>query len=174
MKTIIVGERTVLRTIRDDELELIRRWRNIPENRRMFFTDHDISPEEHRNWFDKIAADEARGTYCIAEARDDRCVGNITYEIEEPGEVALLGIMIGPEDDRGKGYGAEAIALLSEELAASRDVSKVAVEVFSTNRDALVFYRKIGFTIVRVEPERNMQDGKPCDVNILEKKLTSQ
>ena len=44
----------ILRSIGDDELELMRSWRNEPAVRANMYTQHEISREEHLAWWEKI------------------------------------------------------------------------------------------------------------------------
>ena len=48
-----MNELGILRSIADDELELMRSWRNEPAVRANMYTRHEISREEHLNWWGK-------------------------------------------------------------------------------------------------------------------------
>lgn len=40
--------------IKNDDLEIIREWRNSSEVSQYMYTDNEISSEQHKNWFKKI------------------------------------------------------------------------------------------------------------------------
>jgi hypothetical protein len=48
-----------LRPMREADLDMVRRWRNAPDVRKNMYTTHEISPEEHRAWWERISADPA-------------------------------------------------------------------------------------------------------------------
>lgn len=58
----------ILRGIRDNELELMRTWRNTSTVRDNMFTQHEISREEHLTWWEKTKnrADEKYFMYELA------------------------------------------------------------------------------------------------------------
>ena len=47
----------MLRKIKKSDLKEILEWRNSPEVRKVMFTDHQITENEHIDWWKKIQAD---------------------------------------------------------------------------------------------------------------------
>ncbi|MFC7590106.1 GNAT family N-acetyltransferase [Nonomuraea antimicrobica] len=50
----------MLRDVRNEELPVIRRWRNHPRVRAASFTTHEISRDEHTRWWAATLADATR------------------------------------------------------------------------------------------------------------------
>jgi len=168
---ILRGEKIVLRPIREGgELERIRQWRNDPRNAGFFFTDHKIAPDEHARWFESMKSAADRGVFAIVLAETDEAIGSFSYRIDRVTEEVLYGVMIGPAEMRGRGYGEEAERLISGEMSA-RGVKTAVVEVFANNDAAVGFYRKIGYETESVAVGREQQEGKPRDVLIMKKKI---
>lgn len=157
----IIGEKIVLRLLREDEVPQIVEWRNDPAISHNFFRPHVELPEyaeDVRRM--RMSVDEEM--YAITSAGDGRLVGMICYEMcEERGVVcAKYGIMVGDPESRGKGFGSEAIRLLSQHLSETRGVRRVILEVIPTNEGALEFYKKLGFEQRFVVMTREITEDK--------------
>ncbi|RVX47212.1 RimJ/RimL family protein N-acetyltransferase [Nonomuraea polychroma] len=50
----------MLRGVRDDDLPVMRRWRNHPRVRAASFTTHEIGAGEHARWWAAVRADPAK------------------------------------------------------------------------------------------------------------------
>lgn len=50
----------MLRPATEDDLDEVLRWRNHPEVRAVSLTQHEITPEEHRRWWDAVSVDPSR------------------------------------------------------------------------------------------------------------------
>ena len=52
-----------LRLMRSGDLARVLNWRNHPDVRRFMYTSHEISPEEHEQWFARNS--EAPGVWLL-------------------------------------------------------------------------------------------------------------
>ena len=50
----------MLRPMTDNDLEIVLKWRNLPEVREMMFTQHEISWNEHQAWWNKVKQDQTK------------------------------------------------------------------------------------------------------------------
>lgn len=168
----IEGNKTILREFKGSgEFEQVRIWRNIPENRRLFFTDHEILYDEHHAWGKKIIDDPDRCIYAIAEKNSDRLVGYISILVNQCEKSVEFGLMIGELNDRGKGYAEEAETLLCNYVSTTFGLTTAVMEVFATNERAIRFYEKSGYVKQRVATNEKKQDGKFCDVIVMIKSI---
>ena len=71
------GKRTVLRPAQHTDVATIRAWRNQPANREVSINQHEISPEEHQEWWDRTKDDPQRRVL-IFEA-DGRPLGVVNF-----------------------------------------------------------------------------------------------
>ncbi len=149
MPPITEGGKTVLlRQLEESEAAQVCAWRNNPEVGRFFHRKH-IEPDEYVKWMREVAADANQGLYAITRKSDSTLLGTLAYKIhvEKNNEKsATLGIMIGQAAERGKGYGEQAMELLTNDLAARYGVKKAVVEVLPENKAAAAFYKKLGYT----------------------------
>lgn len=173
MKAIqIIGNKTVLRDFRNgEEFEQIRLWRNMPENRRLFFTNHEISVEEHIEWGRRVHEDSFRCIFAITEKESDRITGYISMLLDFEKKEVEFGIMIGEVADRGAGYAEEAESMLCIHAATQYGIKHAVMEVFSSNERAIRFYEKAGYRKSSVVKDSKMQDGHFCDVVVMKKSI---
>ncbi|HOO56021.1 MAG TPA: GNAT family N-acetyltransferase [bacterium] len=143
----ITGESIILRPLCEDEAEQVCEWRNQPELDGLFFR-RNISAEEYKRWLKDVEASANRGIYAIATRDESKILGTLSFELQRHTgreSAAEIGIMIGDSAQRGKGFGAQAIEILSDYLSGKHGVGEIKVLVFKSNSRAISFYEKLGF-----------------------------
>jgi RimJ/RimL family protein N-acetyltransferase len=95
-----------LRLLEEKDLETVRLLRN--SERRWFFHDEEITPEQHRAWFAKLG-EKATAFYVIEE--DGEVVGTIS--LTDTGDGQELGNLVLAERHRGRGLMRRAVAELT-------------------------------------------------------------
>jgi RimJ/RimL family protein N-acetyltransferase len=130
-----------LRLIEEADLERVRELRNA--NRRWFFHDEEIVPEQHRTWFAGLGATEAR-FYVIEE--DGAVVGTISATTTAAG--CEIGNLILGEAYRGRGLMRRAIEQLTAEPG------RYFCEVKPDNEHSLRVFERAGFRPTHVVLER--------------------
>ena len=144
----------------ESDLATVLSWRNSDTIRKSMYTDHIITREEHRAWFDRISAD-TRLRHLIFEYRD-RPVGVVNCA-DIGGQSCLWGFYIGVSDaPRGCGSAMGFFAL--EHIFEHCGFHRVFGEVFAFNRDSLRFHKRLGFVEDNILPHHAEKDGKYVDV----------
>ena len=116
--------------------------------------------------------------FSIVKKENDELIGSCT--IMNPDYVnqrAELGIAIGDENSRGKGYGQEALKLLLNYGFNTLNMHNINLSVFSFNKQAIACYKKVGFKEIGVERESCYHDGKRYDImrlDILKSEFNSE
>lgn len=134
----------ILRNIADDELELMRAWRNEPTVRANMYTQHEISCEEHITWWEKT------------KARTDQKY--FMYEIvgNPIGIAAFTGIDIQSKNSTWafyaspsapKGTGSKMEFLMLEHAFDELQLQKLYCEVLAFNTPVIKLHQKFGFNI---------------------------
>lgn len=59
--------------LKEEYLEMVREWRMRPDITRGMYTDPVISPEDQKNWFNRVSADPTQMYWVVYE--DDRPIG---------------------------------------------------------------------------------------------------
>src|SRR5919109_3176257 len=93
-----------LRTLRDSDKDQIRHWRNLPEIRKFMYSDHEISPEEHENWFRTVRRDPQRSYWIIVCDGVDVGLVNL-YARDEIHKRCYWAFYVAGKDLRGRGVG---------------------------------------------------------------------
>ena len=92
---------------------------------------------------------------------DDTIIGNISLmHVDLVSGKATLGIFIGDEDNRNKGYGTEAIKLLVDYGFNILRLHNIDLNVFDFNERAIKAYEKVGFKEYGRRHESYFLDGK--------------
>lgn len=132
-----------LRPLAEDELATVLAWRNSERIRAHMYTDHLISPAEHRAWFERLRG-ELPARFLIFTLRG-RPLGAVSFSAPDALKgTAHWGFYIGSEDaPRGSG---SALGWLALEYAfGTLGVRKLIGEAFSFNQASLAYHRRLGF-----------------------------
>lgn len=132
-----------MRPMLESDLELVLRWRNAPEIRNNMYTQHEISWDEHVNWFKCIDPEDTK--YFIFEIDNDP-VGVINFSrLKRNKRQAEWGFYSGDLSRRGIGKAMEVNAL--EYAFTKLGLEKLNCEVLSNNMPVVSFHRKFGFSV---------------------------
>ena len=92
---------------------------------------------------------------------DDTLIGNISLmDVDLVSRKATLGIFIGDELNRSKGYGTEAMKLLVDYGFNILGLHNIDLNVFAFNKGAIKAYEKVGFKEYGRRHESYFLDGK--------------
>lgn len=133
-----------LRDLREDDLEMVLRWRNAPEVRRSMYRPHEISWDEHRRWFEGLRDDMSRRWYVYSDAHD--APQGVVYftGLGAPASTATWGFYARPGAPRGTGT-----QMLLEGLELGfgpLGLAEVRGEALASNMASVRLHRKLGFT----------------------------
>jgi len=132
-----------LRPMAESDLQTVLKWRNSEHVRNNMFTDHIISPEEHRAWFEKVS-NEKRSLHLIFEYLG-RPIGVVNIDqIYRLTNKCVWGFYLG-ERDLPKGCGSAMGFFALEYLFDRLGFRKVIGEVFTFNADSMRFHKRLGF-----------------------------
>lgn len=102
--------------------------------------------------------------FAIVRKEDDELLGNCSLmNIDRINRKCTIGIFIGDEKNRSKGYGNEALKLLLNYAFNFQNMHNVNLNVFSFNKRAIKCYEKIGFKTCGMRHEIYFLDGKYYD-----------
>lgn len=103
--------------------------------------------------------------YAIVLLDGDELIGSISlHDINHVNRTAFIGIFIGEEEHRGKGYGAEAIRLILEYGFKTMNLNNIMLSVHEDNFAGITCYKKVGFREAGRRREWVFKDGKYMDV----------
>ncbi|SEG99601.1 UDP-4-amino-4,6-dideoxy-N-acetyl-beta-L-altrosamine N-acetyltransferase [Nonomuraea solani] len=157
----------MLRRVQDEDLPVMRRWRNHPRVRAASFTTHEITEEEHARWWAAARADATR--HVLIYHHDGAAAGVVTYAGLAPKSV-YWGFYL--DLDGLERSGALLRAWIGLERAAIEHafgplgMTTLRGEVLADNEPVRRLHRRFGFAEVG-EYQRDV-DGEPRDVVALE------
>ncbi|HEX9092670.1 MAG TPA: GNAT family protein [Coriobacteriia bacterium] len=131
-------------------LETVRAWVNDPETHRWMLSGQEhVSVEEELAFYDETERARAEGTayrFEIHALDDGRLLGVCGLEhVSERHRHAEVGLFIGCAEERGRGFGADAIRALLEHGFGALGLHSIRITVFAENERAHALYRRLGF-----------------------------
>ena len=167
----MIGQHVMLREYRQDDFASIRKWANNRE------TTQYLSP---LFWFPQTEADTTdflnrvmHGSpngafFVVADVKTQSYIGQLDiYEINWKLRCGTLGAVIGSPEHRGKGYGTEAMRLLTEYAFRVLGLERLQLEVYAGNPGAIRCYEKAGFVHEGTRRHAAMVDGEYRDVHLM-------
>ena len=142
----IEGERIYLSPLNVEDVEKYVEW----------FTDYTTTDgmgstatiyniENEREWMESTLK-EGRYIFAIVNKENDELIGNCGFDnINHRNRKGTIGIFIGNEKHRNKGYGTEVIKLLLDFGFNYLNLNNINLFVFSFNERAIECYKKAGF-----------------------------
>ncbi|WP_312116969.1 GNAT family N-acetyltransferase [Brevibacillus reuszeri] len=115
-----------------------------------------------------FAASNTRGTnnveFMLRPLEDDRLIGFVAlFKIEWNNRAAHMAMGIGNPNDRGKGYGVDALKMLLRYAFHELNLNRVGLDVISYNEPAIRAYTKAGFTEEGRMRSAVLREGKSYD-----------
>lgn len=160
----IIGDRLYLSPVNADDKETYVRWMNdvaVAGTFRQY--DLVVSLTSEMKWLFEPDSDMQR--YAMVLIDGDVMIGSIALQnINHLDRHAFLGIFIGEEEHRGKGYGAEAIRLLLNYGFKTLNLNNVMLSVHADYPAGIACYKKLGFKEAGRHREWVFKDGKYVDV----------
>ena len=164
----ISSESLTIRPLRQDDIELIRLWRNHPEVKNLFFSAHEITREQQMKWFESYLTKHNDYMFIIEERQGDSFlrIGTVAlYEVNEY-EAEFGRLLIGESSAKGKGYGKLITHLTCRIAFEQLAVDSVKLEVIASNEIAITTYIRNGFRIV--------SEMEKMGIKVLEMRLGSE
>lgn len=130
-----------LKPLEEQDLPMVRAWRNHIGVRRFMYTQHEISAEEHQRWFLSSRDDPQRHHYLFI--LDGSPQGFINFREMNTAGVADWGFYLAPEAPRGTGSALGRLAL--DQAFAALGLHKLCGQALGYNERSIRFHRRLGF-----------------------------
>lgn len=121
----------------------------------------DRSRDALRSFIERTNAARDMALFGIFAVPDDQYIGNLKLTEVRPHRRVEIGLLIGPVEARGKGYGTAAIRLAADYAFAHLGAVKVTAGCYATNRASIRAFERVGFHIEAVRPSHyDTADGR--------------
>ena len=164
----LIGERVYISPMNSEDAELYTKWLNNAKITQ-YLSIHNglVCIPGEREYIENFCKQEFH--MCIVKLENDELIGNIALEnIDYKNGSAELGIFIGEENNLGKGYGTEAIKLLTNYGFKELRLHSIYLRVYDLNERAQKAYAKCGFVECGRLHEALYRDGKYHDIIYME------
>ncbi len=145
----------LIRKVTEDDLPMVLAWRNHADVRRYMFTQHEISLDEHRNWFAKASRDPSRCLLIVEENK--QAIGYVQFSKVEDGGVADWGFYARPDAPKGSGRKLGVMAL--NHAFGSLELHKVCGQAIASNQASIAFHQRLGFALEGVLRDQQRING---------------
>ena len=142
----IPGERVYLSPLNIEDAETYIKWlndRSVTDGLGDTYLNFNLIIE--KDWLEENLK-KGSHIYAIVLNETDELIGNVGVEDIKPAHgTATVGIFIGEAQNRGKGYGTEALNLLVGYAFGVLNLQNIMLMVFEFNQNAVKSYQKVGF-----------------------------
>ena len=158
----------------EKDAETLSRWTHDPEYLRL--TDADparpLAPGQVKKKLEEMEKeaqkDKNQFHFAIRTRADDRLVGSASLRwIRWTHGAGLIQLGIGQPDDRGKGYGSEALKLILHYAFDELNLHRVGAVTFEYNAGALRFLERAGFVVEARRRQALNRNGRRWDALML-------
>lgn len=167
----LIGSRVMLREYQSEDFASIRSWVNDAQVTRYLST-RFWAPQttvDTQEFLSRMMQSSHNAfNYVIADAQDGRYIGQLDmFRVDWRLRQGEIGMVIAGAEDRGRGYGTEALELLAEFAFNSLGLERIELEVHMENAAALRCYQKAGFTLEGVKRHAYYNDGRFADLGMM-------
>ncbi len=142
----LVGDRIYLSPMNIEDTEQYVKWLNdFRVTDGVGHGSHIINIESEKKWMEETT-NEQKYCFAIIKLENDELIGNCGIDkISFKDRIGTLGIFIGEEENRNKGYGSETLRLLLDYGFNYLNLNNIDLCVKSFNERAINCYKKVGF-----------------------------
>lgn len=151
-----------LRPIEERDLDLVLSWRNSERVRSYMYTDHLITPEEHRAWFERTGKAEFPTTL-LFEYRGAPAGLKSFSQIDRHNNRCYWGFYLG-DAELPRGCGTVMGFLALEYIFEQHDFRKLCAEAFAFNDGSVKYHTRLGFNQEGRFLEHVLKKGRYQDI----------
>ena len=149
-----------IRPMQASDLDMVLAWRNHPDIRRHMLTQHLITTEEHRRWFERASDDPQRHIMLVQDLGQP--FGLVHFSGVQPNASAEWGFYLAPDAPKGSGRRLGASAL--NFAFATLHVHKLCGQVLAGNAVSIRFHERLGFVLEGRLREQVFLQSHHCDL----------
>lgn len=130
-----------IRELTEADLPMVLTWRNHLSVRTFMLTQHEISLQEHRSWFESVKNDKNRKQMLVFDGSEP--IGFVQFNPVSAGGIANWGFYARPDAPKGSGtkLGNAALTYAFQDLG----LHKVCGQAIESNAASIAFHQKLGF-----------------------------
>ncbi|NRF70258.1 UDP-4-amino-4,6-dideoxy-N-acetyl-beta-L-altrosamine N-acetyltransferase [Aquincola sp. S2] len=157
-----------LRLVREADLEMVMRWRMLPEVTKYMYTDPQLTIEQQRAWYERMATSERDRVWIIEsidEAGAAQSIGLLSLsEIDWTNRRCAWAYYLGETSARGIGLAKSLELTIYAYVFDTLGLNKLWCEVFSFNDRVVALHEKFGSKVEGVARQHIFKNGEWFDV----------
>jgi RimJ/RimL family protein N-acetyltransferase len=164
------GKKVRLRAYRKEDITQALEYINDPEVKRnlVIGVPFPLRLEDEEKFFENISAAKDTYSFAIETLDGSNYIGGCGMnQVDWKNRYAVVGIFIGDEQYRGKGYGSDAMRVLLRFIFDEMNMNRVKLFVFSFNQRAIKSYLKCGFKQEGTQRQEMFRDGQYHDTIVM-------
>jgi RimJ/RimL family protein N-acetyltransferase len=157
---LFYGELLKLSSVRPEDIDIMAKWSEDSEYLRNLDTDIALPPSS-KHLIEEGESNSKEVYFRLRTIKDDKLIGFVTiHSIEWNNRVGTLAIGIGDAENRGKGYGKEALRLILRYAFYELNLNRIGLEVIEYNAKGIRAYESVGFQREGMKRSAVIRDGK--------------
>ncbi len=152
-----------LTPIEENDIELIRNWRNSKEVSSYMYSEDEITSNQQKKWFDKAQKDETSKYWIIWYDNKPLGLASLT-QINKTLNSCYWAFYLGDTSVRGAGIGGKVEYRVLEYVFEELKLHKLRCEVFTFNDKVIKMHEKFGFRREAYYREHCYKNGSYQDV----------
>lgn len=143
----------------------------IVSERDFLVLNRKVTPQEERAFIISSLAEEKKGNHYLIAEVNGKIVGlsEVVRMRWAHAHIGKLGISV-KKEYRGVGIGTEMLKLMVQ-IAKKMKLKMLRLSVYTTNKQAVALYKKLGFKVAALLPDQRQRGGKFFDEFIMLKYL---
>ena len=167
----LIGQRVMLREYQAEDIAPMRTWVNDETVTRYLSTRFwapQTSVDTQEFLSRMLQSSHNAYNFVIAAKEDARYIGQLDmFRVDWKLRQGEIGMVIASAEDRGRGYGTEALQLLSRFAFQTLGLERIELEVHSENAAAIRCYEKAGFRLEGIKRHAYYNDGHFTDLGLM-------
>jgi RimJ/RimL family protein N-acetyltransferase len=165
---MLIGARATIGALAPADLGPMYCWANDPEAARLNGAFRPVDLLAYKMWFDNIGKDASKVVFGIRRRNETVIIGFVEItNISSINQSAEIGIRIGSENDRNRGFGKEALGLALGYCWNHLNLRRVSLNVLGHNKRAIKVYQAAGFKKEGTLRRACFVDGRWIDVVLM-------
>ncbi|MGI8892576.1 MAG: GNAT family N-acetyltransferase [Bacteroidia bacterium] len=156
---MLKGRQTLLRALEPTDLDILYKWENNIDNWNLsgtltpysrFVIEQYLAASHQDIYYNK----QLRLMIDKTDGEKETAIGCIDlFDLDPFHKRAGVGILIGEKENRKKGYGKEALQLLTEYAFDKLDMHQLFANIAADNVSSLEMFKKCGFVMIGIKKE---------------------
>ena len=161
----LVGEKLYLRPLERGDAAQLSTWINNREVTRFLKPHRPVNLQSQEEFIEHSRKSTSDVVFGVVAKDNDRLIGCTgLHDFDQVNRHCFLGILIGDTTNWGKGYGTEAIRLVTKYAFESLNFNRVWLHVYDFNERGIKAYEKVGFKREGVLRQHTYREGRYHDV----------